>query len=329
MLRLPPFDYLTPHCVEEAAALLHQYGPEAMLVAGGTDLLPNLKRALFTPQKLIGLRQLAELRTVTPDNRGGIRLGAGLTLSEIANNHWIQTNYPALTTAVLLVSTPQLRNAGTLGGNLCLDTRCTYYNQSESWRQALGYCMKKAGHVCWVAPGSDHCLAVQSSDTAPILIALDAQVRLVGPTQTRWLPLQALYQADGLHYLQKAPDEILVDVVIPPPTTARMSYLKLRRRAAFDFPVLSVAAALWFDEAGLCTQARLVLGALHAAPLRLHMAEQMLIGQRPDADLIEAVAQVAYQSAKPLDNTDMSLSYRKQMVRVYVARALRTVLQQQ
>ena len=317
----------------EAVDLLAQHQPDAMLVAGGTDLYPGMKRGIFEPKKLVSLRRLAELKKFGAHN--GLTLGAGLTLSQIATHPLIISQYPALAIAAEAVSTPQLRNMGTIGGNLCLDTRCNYYNQSDFWRDSLGYCLKKPGAktsadspcICWVAPGSSHCWAVQSSDVAPVMIALGARVCLVGPNGARQIPVEALYNNDGIAYLNKAPDEILTEIELPPAHGVRMTYQKLRRRGSFDFPVLSVAVALHQNEEGVCTAANVILGAVASAPVRATEAEALLVGEKLTPEVIEATAKKAYQPAKPLDNTDMSIAYRKQMARVYVARALQAVSQ--
>lgn len=324
MLRLPPFTYLAPRNLAEAVDLLAEHGASAMLVAGGTDLYPSMKRQLFTPDKLIGLHGMRELQQIASGSDAEeVMLGAGVTLTQIVEHPVLLRRYPVLAQAARLISTPQLRNMGTLGGNLCLDTRCTYYNQSAEWRQSLGYCMKKAGQICWVALGSRRCLAVQSSDLAPVLIALDAQVQLVGVRGERWLSASDLYQNDGIHYLRKAPDEILSAVRLPPSQQIRANYQKLRRRGSFDFPILSVAVAVQQAEDGICCDARLVVGAIASAPIRVAAAEAVLRGKQIDEEVIAEAAEHIYQAAKPLDNTDMTLSYRKQMVRVYVTKALR------
>ena len=177
-MRLPPFEYRAPGTVAEAARILADHGPEAMAVAGGTDLYPNMKRRQFAPKVVVGLRGLPGLAGIAAN--GGLRLGALATLTEVADHRDVGSRWPAIARAAGLVSSPPLRNAGTIGGNLCVDTRCNYYNQSEFWRASVGYCMKKDGDVCLVAPGSDVCWAVSSSDTAPVMIALDAEVTLVG-----------------------------------------------------------------------------------------------------------------------------------------------------
>jgi len=324
MLRLPPFTYLSPRSLTEAVTMIANQGPQdAMLVAGGTDLYPNMKRRQFEPKTLVGLRQLRALRELTGNARDGLTIGAGLTLTHVSQQRDMVAGYPALATAAGLVSTPQLRNMGTIGGNLCVDTRCNYYNQTYWWRQAIGFCMKKDGETCWVAPGSSRCWAVSSSDTAPVLMALNAQVRLVGPAGERLLPVENLYRDDGIVYLGKRHDEILTHILVPPGAGLAMAYVKVRRRGAFDFPILGVAVALRRDDTGICTEARVVLGAVASSPLLAAEAAAVLVGQRLTPEVIDTAAQVAFRPAKPLDNTDLTLSYRKKMVRVHVTRVLR------
>lgn len=322
MLRLPPFRYVAPDTPAEAARLMADYGERAMIVAGGTDLFPNMKRRQFTPDVLVGLAGLRELRGIAGDPGAGMAIGALTTLAEVAAHPAIRAAYPALAQAAGLVSTPQLRNAGTLGGNLCVDTRCTYYNQTEFWRASIGYCMKKDGDICLVAPGSPRCWAIASSDCAPALISLGAQVRLVSPRGERVIPVAALYHDDGMAYLAKAHDEVLAEALLPPALGWRSVYGKLRRRGSFDFPILGVAVALLQDDGGTVRDARIVLGAVASRPVEAAEAARMLVGARLDAELIAEVAAVAARPAKPLDNADLTISYRKQMASVYVRRAL-------
>src|SRR4029453_15486283 len=264
MLRLPPFTYLTPRSLDEAVDMITAQEPnDVMLVAGGTDVYPNMKRQQYEPKTLVGLRQLGALRTLTGNARHGLSIGAGMTVTQLSEQHELVTGYPALAKAASLVSTPQLRNMGTLGGNLCVDTRCNYYNQTYWWREAISFCLKKDGDTCWVAPGSSRCWAVSSSDTAPVLIALNAQVCLVGPAGERTVPVHDLYCDDGMSYLGKRYDEIITQILLPAVAGGLvMRYVKIRRRGAFDFPILGVAVALCVDDAGLCTAARVVLGAV-------------------------------------------------------------------
>jgi 4-hydroxybenzoyl-CoA reductase subunit beta len=320
MMRLPPFEYLAPQDVEDAVRLLKQHGSEAMLVAGGTDLFPNMKRRQFEPKFLIGLSNLRELLEIR--NGSGLIIGVGMTLSQLANHAMVRSKYTALATAAGLVSSPPLRNVGTIGGNLCLDTRCNYYDQSYFWRKSIGFCMKKDGDICLVAPGGHRCWAISSTDCAPVAVALDARVRLVGPDGEREIPASALYRDDGMEYMTKAADEILTALVLPPSEGVRSTYLKLRRRGSIDFPILGVACALRLALNGTVEHARIVLGAIASYPMRAVDAENVLIGNRLEPEVITAAAEAAYKPAKPMDNADASYAWRKKMVRVQVARAL-------
>jgi 4-hydroxybenzoyl-CoA reductase subunit beta len=253
---------------------------------------------------------------------GGLAIGAGTTLTAVSRHPAVRTAYAALATAAGAVSTPQLRNMGTLGGNVCVDTRCNYYNQSYQWRKAVNFCMKKDGEICLVAPGSPRCWAVSSSDTAPALWSLGAGVRLAGPAGPRTIPISALYQDDGIQYLTKQPGEIVTDIVLPPADGLRSVYLKLRRRGSFDFPVLGVAATLHMDGE-IVRRARIVLGAVASLPREAAEAARLLTDQRLTPELIDRAADAAARPARPLDNTDLTHPYRKKMTRVFVARALR------
>jgi 4-hydroxybenzoyl-CoA reductase subunit beta len=322
MMRLPPFRYLAPVSVTDAVKLMADHGPEAMLVAGGTDLYPNMKRGQFEPSVLVGLRGVRDLAGVRTSASGGLAIGAGTTLTAVSRHAQVRGRYDALATAAGVVSTPQLRNMGTLGGNVCVDTRCNYYNQSYQWRKAVNFCMKKDGEICLVAPGSSRCWAVSSSDTAPVLWSLGASVRLAGPGGERTIPISALYRDDGIQYLAKQPGDIVTEIVLPPADGLRSVYLKLRRRGSFDFPVLGVAAAVRMDGETVLA-ARIVLGAVASLPREAGAASALLVGQRLTPELIERAAEAAYRPAKPLDNTDFGHPYRKKMTRVFVARALR------
>ncbi|HEX6484318.1 MAG TPA: FAD binding domain-containing protein [Ktedonobacteraceae bacterium] len=322
MLRLPPFRYLAPRRLDEAAQMLAEEGEQAMLVAGGTDLYPNMKRRQFTPPVLIGLRNIVSLKGISGSPEEDLRVGTGTTLTTLAEHPLIQQHYPALATAAGSVSTPQLRNAGTIGGNLLLDTRCNYYNQTEFWRQSIGYCMKKDGDICLVAPGSPRCWAISSADTAPVLVSLGAMIRLVSVQGERVIPVQELFRDDGMHPYTKAADEIVSEIILPPTNGWRSTYLKLRRRGSFDFPMLGIAAALRFADDGRVADARITLGAVASHPVEAKEAAAMLIGQRLTPEVIDAAAVSAAKRSKPLDNADLTINYRKQVTTVYIRRAL-------
>ena len=322
MMRLPPFRYLAPRTALEAAGMLADHGADAMPVAGGTDLYPNMKRRQFEPRVLVGLRHLEGARALSGSERGGIEIGGLATLTELSDSELVQSGYPAIARAAGLVSSPILRNMGTVGGNLCIDTRCNYYNQNYEWREAIHFCLKKDGKTCWVAPGSDRCWAISSSDTAPVFMVLGAEVTLVGPKGERRIAVRDLYKPDGIDFTSKRRDEILTKIHVPPTQGGRATYLKLRRRGSIDFPILGVAAFLKTAADGTVEACRIVLTAVESAPVEAKEAERMLVGQKLNEELIRDAAAVAYRPAKPLDNTDLTHDYRKKMARVFVARAL-------
>jgi 4-hydroxybenzoyl-CoA reductase subunit beta len=325
MLRLPDFNYLQPRTLKQATKALADLGADAMLVAGGTDVYPKMKRGQFTPRHLISLRSLRELKGIR-QNPEGLWIGAGESLTTVSHHRLIAKHFPALAHAAESVSTPQLRNMGTIGGNVLVDTRCNYYDQTLFWRQAVGFCMKKDGDICLVAPGSSKCLAIASSDTAPVLISLDAEVILASKQGERRVKLEDLYRDDGIDYSTKAKDEVLKGLLIPKEALGRRNvYLKLRRRGSFDFPILGVAATMDIDEQGECRDARLVLTAVASAPKVIAEATTLLQGNRVTNELIDVVADAAAKTAHPLDNADLDYWYRKRMAKVYTQRALEQV----
>jgi 4-hydroxybenzoyl-CoA reductase subunit beta len=319
MMRLPYFRYHAPRTVAEAADLLSQ--GDAMLVAGGTDLLPNMKRRQQVPDTLIGLRNIAELRGISHGD--GLTLGAGVTLTTLLRDSRVRQSYLGLWQAARQVATPQLRNMGTIGGNLCLDTRCNYYDQNYEWRKAIDFCMKKDGQTCWVATSSPKCLAVSSTDTAPALVSLGADVTLTSAAGTRRLSVADLYQNDGIHYLTRRPDEIVTAIHLPRLTGWRSTYWKLRRRGAFDFPVLGVACAVKLDRAGTVEAARVVLGAVASRPVESAEAAAALTARPLSDEAIAEAADAASRPARPMDNTDYTLHWRKRVTRDFVSYALR------
>jgi 4-hydroxybenzoyl-CoA reductase subunit beta len=321
MLRLPSFTLHTPRTTREAALMLADHAPgDAMILAGGTDLLPNMKRRQQVPRVLVSLRRVEGLQQIA--NGRGFTIGAGTTLSDIVADARLRHACTGLWQAAAQVATPHLRNMGTIGGNLCLDTRCNYYDQSYEWRKAIDFCMKKDGSTCWVATSSPKCLAVSSTDTAPALIALGASVTLVGRDGDRALPVADLYQNDGIHYLTRLPSEILSAVHVPDLDGWRSTYWKLRRRGSFDFPVLSVAAAVKLRTDGTVDDARIVLGAIASRPLVAADAGRSLVGAPLTDAAIANAAELAAQPARPMDNTDFPLVWRKRVARDFTSYAL-------
>ncbi len=322
MMRLPKFEYLVPQTIAEAVKIMGDVGPEGQFVAGGTDLYPNMKRRQQMPKSVISVMRLAELNQITGDGASGLRIGASVTLTDICEHPIINRDYPVVAKAARTISTPILRNMGTIGGNLLLDTRCNYYDQNYEWRKGINFCLKKDGDICWVAIGSSKCWAVQSSDLVPVMVAIGAKVRFASTLGERIVDAAGLYNDDGIDYLRKRPDELLVDIQLPPTNGWRASYQKLRRRGAFDFPVLGVAAWIKTSQDKV-TDAKVVLGAIAPSPIEITEAAAALTGQPFDEDHIQAAAEAAYVKARPLDNTDFAYQWRKQMARQYTLRALR------
>lgn len=322
MLRLPTFTYHRPKTAEQAVAIAIQHGKEAMYVAGGTDLYPNMKRRHQTPTHVISLQDLPGIDRVEVHPQGGVRIGALARLSALEHHPYLREHFAAFAHAVREISTPLLRNMGTIGGNLLLDTRCTYYDQSHEWRESIDFCMKKDGAICWVAPGSPRCWAVQSSDTVPVVCALEADVELVGKDGTRRIRAADLYRDDGIQYLTKQPEELLTHLFLPPAGRWKASYLKLRRRDTFDFPVLGVAACLWFDDAGVITHANIRLGGAGSYAIPATESEKLLVGNQLTDELIAAAGTAAMKPARTMDNTDLDVYWRRKVAPVFVARAL-------
>jgi 4-hydroxybenzoyl-CoA reductase subunit beta len=322
MMRLPLFEFRAPRTLEEAARILDGERANAMPLAGGTDLLPNMKRRQQVPRTLMSLRHIESLNRLALSDSGS-QLGACLTLSEIAADLRFRNGLTALAQAASLVATPQIRNMATLGGNICLDTRCNYYDQSYEWRKSINFCLKKDGTTCWVAPGSSKCMAVSSTDTGPALMALGARVRLVSRSSEREVLLSDLYNNDGIDYIKRRPEEILAEVLLDSLYGWRSTYWKLRRRGSFDFPVLSVAAAARLSKDNVVEDARIVVGSSACRPLAAVDAAKSLLGRPLNQQAIEEAATLAARIAKPLDNTDFDMTWRKRVTAEFVTYALR------
>ncbi len=335
MLRLPRFQLHTPATVHDAALLLREHraaeqdatktgtpGIAVMLVAGGTDLFPNMKRRQFTPTTLIALSKALPNAI---HNGKGLFIGAGATLTAVANDARVRDGYRALAESAISISTPQLRNMGTIGGNLCLDTRCNWYDQSLFWRMAEGMCMKTdPSVVCRVAPSSPRCLAVASADTVPALLALGASVRIVNADGERVVALADLYREDGISPMAMGRDDIVTEILLPRADGWRSTYLKLRDRGSFDFPIVGLAAAVRL-EGGIVREARVSMTAVGSRPMLVDASATALVGSKLEDDAIAAAADAAHKLARPMDNTSGTIAQRKKTVPVFATRALRSL----
>jgi 4-hydroxybenzoyl-CoA reductase subunit beta len=335
VLRLPRFRLLEPRSYGEAAQLLAENGAGAldrtrgtptlrvMLVAGGTDLFPNMKRRQFTPEVLISLARVRDASGI--QRNGHLDISAGTTLSAIAQDPGIRERSTALAEAAEVVSTPQLRNMGTIGGNICLDTRCNWYDQSLFWRTAEGFCMKtNPDVVCRVATSSPRCLAVASADTVPALLVLGATVHFEDAEGGRDVPLSQLYREDGIQPMAMRQDEVLTDITLPESDGWRSTYLKMRDRGSFDFPIAAVAVAVRWDGTRV-SEARVAITALGSRPQLVADAARPLVGTSLDDVTIALAAEAVHKAARPLDNTSGTISQRKRAALVLAERAMRSL----
>ncbi len=325
-MSLPSFQLLRPGALDEAVSLLA--APDVQIIAGGTDLIPSLKQRLFAPRFLVDPRGVRELRGIVPYD-GGLTIGAFTTLTEIEHSREIAERYPVLHEAAKTVASPVLRNMGTLGGNICLDTRCLWYNQSLAWRKSCGFCIKKDGDLCHVAPGGTKCWAAFSADTPPALLCLDAEIEIVSARGRRRLPLADFYTNDGQDRIKLQKDELLTRVLLPARTAGwRGAYRKLRIRGSIDYPLAGVAVALkpangvWHGSPTRVEDARLALTAVNPAPLLVQGAQELLAGRELTAELADSVAERAARTAKPLTTSALTPEYRREMVRVFTRRAI-------
>jgi 4-hydroxybenzoyl-CoA reductase subunit beta len=292
------------------------------VLAGGTDLIPSMRQKLFEPEYVLDLRSIAGLRRVQPQADGGVEIGALTTLSAIEKSAYLREHYAVLTEAAATVASPVLRNMGTVGGNICLDTRCLWYNQSLTWRKGCGFCIKKDGDLCHVAPGGTKCWAAFSGDTPPALLCLNAEIEIVGTDGARRVPLRDFYTGDGEKYRKLLRSELVTRVFLPANSADyRGIYRKLRVRGSIDYPLAGVAVVMKRSN-GYVADARLAITAVNPAPLLVQRASEMLIGKVVDEALADEVGDLAARSAKPLTTSALTPEYRREMIRVFTRRAV-------
>ncbi len=323
-MRLSRFEHFQPESLAEALEVLAEHREQAKVIGGGTELLVSMKQGLLTPGCLVNLKEIPELNFIASDDDGGLRIGALTKLAALIGSPVIQESCPILAQAADQVAASPLQHMGTLGGNLCLNTRCFYYNQSRFWREARPACYKTGGEVCHVVKGGNRCYAVYRGDMAPALMALEATVKIARKGSERVIPAADLYTGKGKRPLALEPDEILVEVQIPKSATPRAGdYQKLRYRGAMDFPLAGVAAVLSKGGSGICSKADVVLTAVDTAPVLVEEAGRLLQGQEVTDDLVAQAADVAYEAAHPVANIGSTPSYRRKMVRVLTKRAIK------
>lgn len=326
MLRLPKFQYLPPRSVEEACSLLKEHAGKVKLIAGGTDLLPSLKQRLCAPEYIVDLRQTAGLKEIKNGSTKEVRIGALCTLRMLEESTVIKKGFSALAEAASLVAATQIRNMGTIGGNIALDTRCWFFNQSQFWREPLERCIKRGGDVCHVIKNSEKCYAYFAADTVPALIAMNARITIKDTEGEKSCLLKEIYTQDGKNPHTLKPTEIITEVVLPlPDEGSGSSYQKLRLREAIDFPL--VGAAAWITINGdTCTKAKIVLGAVSSGPVEVTEAEDLLTETIITEEVIERVGEIAQKAAHPVANTTSTPGYRRKMAGVVAKKALREAI---
>jgi len=322
-LSLPQFKLLRPRSLEEALSLLskHSVGAAVRVLAGGTDLIPSMRQKLFEPQYVLDIRHIAELNGIR-EQGSGVEIGALTSLTAIEHSILLRRRFPVLTEAAATVASLVLRNMGTIGGNICLDTRCLWYNQSLTWRKGCGFCIKKDGDLCHVAPGGSKCWAAFSGDTPPALLCLNAEIEIASPSGLRRLPLQEFYNNDGVAYRNLQPGEIVTRVFLPESSADyRGVYRKLRIRGSIDYPLAGVAVVMKRSN-GHIADARLAITAVNPRPVLVKGATELLAGKSMDEALAEAAGDLAAKIAKPLTTSALTPEYRREMIRVFTKRAV-------
>ena len=321
-MSLPQFKLLRPRSVEEGVGHLAQRGGNIRILAGGTDLIPSMRQKLFEPEYVLDLRGIAGLCGIKPQPDGSVEVGALTTLRAIERSDFLRRHFSVLPEAASTVASPVLRNMGTIGGNICLDTRCLWYNQSLTWRKGCGFCIKKDGDLCHVAPGGSKCWAAFSADTPPALLCLNAEIEIAGPTGLRRLPLRDFYTGLGDNYRKLQPNELVTRVFLPAATADyRGVYRKLRVRGSIDYPLAGVAVAMKRSN-GHISDARVALTAVNPAPVLVNGASETMAGRELDEALAETVGDLAARTAKPLTTSALTPEYRREMIRVFTKRAL-------
>lgn len=302
----PAFRLVRPHTIADAIAACADRA-ESRFVGGGTDLLVNMRRGICQPDQLIDLSGIGELTEIRATG-DGVVIGAGVTIADLASHDVIAARYRAVAQAAASIAGPGHRNAGTVGGNLCLDTRCIYYNQSEWWRSANAYCLKRHGDTCHVAPQGQRCHAAYCGDLAPALLVLGAEIEISSTRGTRRTFLSSLYIEDGKAHLALAADELITAVHLPADAPSS-AYAKIRTRAAIDFPLAGVAVAL-AASADTIVSLRLALTGTNSRPFLL-AGTDAFTGRPIDDKLLSEIDRLVQRQVQPMRTTLTSANYRR------------------
>jgi 4-hydroxybenzoyl-CoA reductase subunit beta len=329
-MSLSEFQLLRPSNLTEALAILNTNADKSVratrILAGGTDLLPSMRQKLFEPEFVLDMHLINEIKGIR-ETEEGIEIGALTTLRDIEHSALLRQRYPVLVEAAKTVASPVIRNMGTIGGNICLDTRCLWYNQSLAWRKSCGFCIKKDGDLCHVAPGGTKCWAAFSGDTPAALLCLNAEIEIASASETRRLPLRDFYTGEGDNYRKLQASELVTRIVLPRSSVGYCgTYRKLRIRGSIDYPLAGVAVAVKRSK-GHIEDLRVGITAVNPAPMLVNGTDTLIANGSFEA-IAEAAADLAARTAKPLTTSALTPEYRREMIRVFTKRAVLEVLSQ-
>jgi len=327
-MKLPEFEYVEAKSIKKACQLLKEKGEKAQAMGGGTDLMMALKNRLKGPEILVDLKGLPHLNRIHYSDEEGLKVGASVSLRQLAGSAVVKGKYPHLSQAALEVGTPQLQAMGTIGGNLCQDNLCLYYNRSPMLRQRLEPCHKLGGDVCHTVLRSKICWATYCGDIAPVLLVSQAKVKIVDPKGEKIIPLNQFYSGDGKKPNLLKSGQILTEIQVPVPSPfSGVAYLKFRLRKTMDYPLLGVAVNLTMERSGqICKHAKLALTAVERAPILIEEADE-LKGKKMSDAVVEKLAKAAYKHAHPLNNIcELTPQYRKNLLKDYVKLAVQEAL---
>src|SRR3954469_5851815 len=325
-MSLSEFQLARPRNLPGALAYLADHAVNIRVLAGGTDLLPSMRQKLFEPEHVLDLRQIPELKGLR-ETKQGIEIGALTTLHEIEHSALLRERYPVLVEAARTVASPLIRHMGTIGGNICLDTRCLWYNQSLTWRKSCGFCNNKDGDLCHVAPGGTKCWAAFSADTPPALLCLNAEIEIASASATRRILLRDLYTGEGDSYRKLQPSELVTKIMLPHASSGYGgTYRKLRVRGSIDYPLAGVAVTVKQTN-GHIDDIQIALTAVNPAPVLVPGLTTLLSNGRIDNNAAEHAGELASRAAKPLTTSALTPEYRREMIRVFTKRALLALIE--
>jgi 4-hydroxybenzoyl-CoA reductase subunit beta len=325
-MSLSEFQLARPRTLPDALAHLRDHAGNIRILAGGTDLLPSMRQKLFEPEHVLDLRQIKELKGIREAEQG-IEIGGLTSLHEIEHSALLRQQYTVLTEAAKTVASPLIRHMGTIGGNVCLDTRCLWYNQSLTWRKSCGFCIKKDGDLCHVAPGGSKCWAAFSADTPPALLCLNAEVEIASASGTRRIPLRDFYTGEGDNYRTLQPSELVTKIILPRSSSGcRGAYRKLRVRGSIDYPLAGVAVVVK-RSTGQVQDIQIALTAVNPAPVLVKGLTALMNQGQIDDNAAEYAGELAARTAKPLTTSALTPEYRREMIRVFTKRTLLALIQ--